>query len=346
MKKQHIISIVMIVLGFALIATALGIVYASYPPNRANNIDNTIATFFQNNSSSTIETILKYVTYLGEPIVFVGLLLILYYAWDKRKGYRAITVVVSSTAVVYSAKAGFRMERPASSIWGGGIEAEDITTYGFPSGHAQVGTTFWGMLGIFVTKWGMLIFAILIPLILGFSRIYLRVHWFTDVIMGLGIGLIILVVYMYAEEPITNHLETRSNVIKVLYALLTMVVLAAPVILLHYDPVFLSYDIDGEIFKRMISTLKFIILFTTVSISYTFEEKIVNFENKKEKWWHILLRILIGIIVIALIYGYNMIFDYVSVNYIISAIVDLIVYALLGPFIILFIPWLIKKLKI
>jgi membrane-associated phospholipid phosphatase len=346
MKKQHIISIIMIVLGFALIAAALGIVYTTYPPNRANNIDNNIATFFQNNSSDTVEKIMKYITYLGEPIVFVGLLLILYYAWDKRKGYRAIAVVITSTAVVYSAKAGFRMERPSSSIWGGGIEAEDITTYGFPSGHAQVGTSFWGMLGILVTKWGMLIFAILLPLILGFSRIFLRVHWFTDVIMGLGIGLIILVIYMYVEEPITSHLEKISPVIKVLYALLIMVVLAAPIILLHYDPVFLSYDIDGENFKRMISTLRFIILFTTVSISYIFEEKIVNFENKKEKWWHILLRILIGIVVIALIYGYNMIFDYVSVDYIITVIVDLIVYALLGPFIILFIPWLIKKLKI
>ncbi len=192
----------------------------------------------------------------------------------------------------------------------------------------------------------MLIIAIFIPLILGFTRIYLRVHWFTDVIMGFGLGLIILVIYMYVEEPIVSHLEKRSTVIKVLYALLMMVVLAAPVILLHYDPVFLSYDIDGEIFKRMISTLRFIILFTTVSLSYIFEEKIVNFENKKEKWWHILLRIIIGIVVIALIYGYNMIFDYVSVNYIITVVVDLVVYALLGPFIILFVPWLIKKLKI
>ena len=346
MKKRHIIAIIMIVLGFALIATALGIVYTSYPPNRANNIDNNIATFFENNSSSPVEKIMKYITYLGEPIVFVGLLLILYYAWDKRKGYRAMAVIVSSTVVVYSAKAGFRMERPPSSTWGGDIEANDVPTYGLPSGHAQVGTSFWGMLGIFVTKWGMLIFAILIPLVLGFSRIYLRVHWFTDVIMGFGIGLIILVVYMYVEEPITSHLETKSNVIKVLYALLMMIVLAAPVILLYYDPVFLSYDIDGENFDRMISTLKFIILFTTVSISYIFEEKIVNFDNKKEKWWHILLRILIGIVVIALIYGYNMIFDYVNVDYIITAIVDLIVYALLGPFLILFIPWLIKKLKI
>jgi len=109
MKKKNIIAILMTVLGFALIATALGIVYASYPPNRANNVDNSIATFFQNNSSSTVEKIMKYITYLGEPIVFVGLLLILYYAWDKRKGYKAMAVVVSSTVVVYSAKAGFRI---------------------------------------------------------------------------------------------------------------------------------------------------------------------------------------------------------------------------------------------
>ena len=346
MKKRNLIAIIMIILGVALIATALGIVYNSYPPNRANDIDNTIAVYFDNNSGGTFETIMNIVTWLGKPIVFIGLLLLLYYAWDKKKAYRAILVTVASTAVNYSTKAGLKLDRPPETIWSEKIDAEDIISYGLPSGHTQMSTTFWGLLGIQIVKWGMLIFAIALPLLIGFSRIYLRVHWFTDIIMGLGIGLLILALYVFLEKPLTTYFEKQATFVKILYVLLLMIVFAVPIVLLHYDPVFLQYDINGDNFKQMISTLKLIILFTTASLCYVVENKLIDFENKKDKWWHVILRILIGIVVVALIYGYTMVFDFITVDYIIEAIVDLVVYALLGPILILFIPWVIKKLKI
>jgi len=334
MKKKNIIVIILIGIGVALITAALVIVYASHP-NRANPVDKTIADFFFNIDNSTLETIMKVITYLGESIIYIGVLLILYYAWDKKKAYRAIFVVVSSTVINASSKAAFSLDRPDTS-WGYADPGEP--SYGLPSGHAQISSTFWGVLTSFITKWGIITVAIILPLLIGFSRIYLVVHWFTDVLMGFGLGLIIIAIYLIIKQPIENHLEKQSTVIKMSYIGVLLVVLGLPIIFLH--------DLGVQAEKEyIIKNLKYLALFITASIAYVFEKNLVNFENKVDKWWKIIIRIMFGIVVIALIYLYdNVFYDPEPVTQT-KMIVDLVVYSLLGPIVILLIPWLIKKLK-
>lgn len=334
MKKKNIIAIMMIGLGVVLITAALVIVYTSHP-NRANPVDKAIADFFFNIDNSTLETIMKVITYLGESIIYIGVLLILYYAWDKKKSYRAIFLVISSTAINAFSKAVFSLDRPNTSL---GYADSGEPSYGLPSGHAQISSTFLGVLTSFFTKWGMITVAIILPLLIGFSRIYLVVHWFTDVLMGFGLGLIIIAVYLIIKQPIENHLEKQSTVIKLSYLLLLLVIFALPIIFLHD----LSIPDEKE---YMFSNLNYLALFITVSMAYILEEKFVNFENKVDKWWKIIVRVIFGILIIALIYLYDNVFydpDPVTTT---KMIVDLVVYSLFGPIIVLLFPWLMKKLK-
>lgn len=278
---------------------------------------------------------MKVITYLGESIIYIGVLLILYYAWDKKKSYRAIFLVISSTVINASSKAAFCLDRPNTSL---GYADSSEPSYGLPSGHAQISSTFWGVLTSFITEWGIITVAIMLPLLIGFSRIYLVVHWFTDVLMGFGLGLIIVAVYLIISQPIVNHLKKQSTVIKMSYLLLLLAIFALPIFFLHD----LSIPNENE---YMFSNLKYLALFTTVSMAYILEEKFVNFENKVDKWWKIVVRVIFGIVVIALIYLYDNVFydpDPVTTT---KIIVDLVVYSLFGPIIILLFPWLIKKLK-
>jgi hypothetical protein len=74
-------------------------------------------------------------------------------------------------------------------------------TFGLPSGHAQSTAVFWGVLApVFRRPWG-LVLGILAPLIIGLSRIYLGVHFPTDVLAGwlLG-GLIVLGDALYGDK--------------------------------------------------------------------------------------------------------------------------------------------------
>lgn len=75
---------------------------------------------------------------------------------------------------------------------------EEARGLSFPSGHALMAVTFYGLLGYIVwqtvknnaLKWLLFVFFMLMILLIGFSRIYLRVHYTSDVIAGYCMGLL------------------------------------------------------------------------------------------------------------------------------------------------------------
>ncbi|MCG3215789.1 MAG: phosphatase PAP2 family protein [Candidatus Heimdallarchaeota archaeon] len=335
MKKRELISTIMLILGAALITAALIIVYIAYP-NRANPIDSAIADFFSAYVSGTLTTIMEVITYLGESIIYIAVLMILYYVWDKKKAYKTIFVLISSIEINAVAKGAFRLDRPDDS-WG--YDAVEKTSYGLPSGHAQISTTFWGSLSIIISKWGMLTVGIALPLLIGFSRIFLVVHWFTDVLMGFGLGLIVLGLFIFLDEPVSNYFEKKSITMKMLTILAIFIIFAIPIIFLHRG------SVPNE-FKLKISILKVLVLFATASLSYIVEGKLVDFNSKADKWWKVLLRLLIVIIPIAIIYVYDEILtDDMTLNAL-KISLDMVIYGLMGPILILLLPWVIKKLDL
>lgn len=82
----------------------------------------------------------------------------------------------------------------------------------FPSGHAMLSITFFGLLIYFIyskisknsVKWILIILLSSIIILIGVSRIYLGVHYFTDIIGGYILGLIYLLI-------ITNYIKLRDD---------------------------------------------------------------------------------------------------------------------------------------
>jgi membrane-associated phospholipid phosphatase len=74
-------------------------------------------------------------------------------------------------------------------------------TYGLPSGHAMVGTAFWFYLAAEARRrwaWGT---AAAMALAIGISRVYLGVHFVSDVVLGWILGLGYFAAYRKAEGP-------------------------------------------------------------------------------------------------------------------------------------------------
>jgi glycerophosphoryl diester phosphodiesterase len=72
------------------------------------------------------------------------------------------------------------------------------TSYGWPSGHAQIAVTLWGLIAYELKDKRVTIGAGILIFLIAFSRMYLGVHDLGDVISGLVIGAIILAIWHLA----------------------------------------------------------------------------------------------------------------------------------------------------
>ncbi|MBQ0070669.1 MAG: phosphatase PAP2 family protein [Spirochaetales bacterium] len=146
---------------------------------------------FQHMGSSFLDVIGTAVTLFGEPYIAIPILIYLYWCIDKKKGAILATVVLTANYAMNVAKLLVRAPRPfqfaPEKI--ANKRASTATGFAFPSGHTTSASSLFGTLSRFVGKtWGKVLL-LLIPVLVGLSRLYLGAHWPLDVIVGLALGL-------------------------------------------------------------------------------------------------------------------------------------------------------------
>jgi undecaprenyl-diphosphatase len=146
-----------------------------------------------------LEGPIRIITALGYYWVVVPLLAVAV-AFFYRKGWRlsAVLLVVSiAGSIVLTTVLKGVFERARPELFDSGYQA---SFYSFPSGHATVAVGFYGMLTLVLAyrlrgtaRWTLVILGILVVLLIGFSRLYLGVHYPTDVLAGYLAALLWLV---------------------------------------------------------------------------------------------------------------------------------------------------------
>ncbi|RYY40490.1 MAG: phosphatase PAP2 family protein [Chitinophagaceae bacterium] len=119
-----------------------------------------------------------------------------------KRAFEVIAIGAGGFLVNYFMKLSFQRVRPPNPL------IEPLNNFSFPSGHATSAFIFYGLLAYLLTKTrlpGWLKYAIGILLIsfsllIGFSRVYLRVHYPSDVVAGFFIGFAWLLVTIYLME--------------------------------------------------------------------------------------------------------------------------------------------------
>ena len=153
--------------------------------------DDNLRTLIHQYASPSLTTVMQLFSFLGSLACLSGLstLATLYLAVLKR--WRDLThlaiIMIGSLILENGLKIGFHRARPVSFFG-----TPTPPTYSFPSGHALLSLCFYGATAYLMTRRFtsnktrillLLITALLIGLI-GFSRIYLGVHYPSDVIAG------------------------------------------------------------------------------------------------------------------------------------------------------------------
>lgn len=141
------------------------------------------------------DNIMLAITLLGKHqfLIPANLLLIFIFLIFKNQHHYAISVLLVSLScllLMFILKHLFRRNRPSPPLI---FKAKGKS---FPSGHAMMSVCFYGLLLHMLLLTGMghffqiivIIFTVLLILIIGFSRVYLQVHYLSDVLAGFIIG--------------------------------------------------------------------------------------------------------------------------------------------------------------
>jgi membrane-associated phospholipid phosphatase len=159
--------------------------------------DPAIATFVAGHRLAWLTPVMELVTWLGSSFFIIPLgVAVGAYLWRRRRTWRPlVTVAVAflGAAGLYDiVKPAVGRPRPRAALQVGGPDVGNA----FPSGHATQTISFYGMLAVVLIvsyaprrRWPFVIGAVLLTLVVGASRLYLGVHWLTDVLGGYALGL-------------------------------------------------------------------------------------------------------------------------------------------------------------
>lgn len=171
------------------------------------------------------------ITYFGSEYAYI-VLLTLYYWLINPVSARQLGILMGITYGVNTIlKEWFQVPRPFLAQPDIANEVPKATAEGwsFPSGHAQGTTTFWSYLALKYRKLLLTITAITIILLVSFSRVYLGVHFFIDVVGGIIIGLIFPIISIYKPFPARQNWLVNIAVVSVSFLIvLTAQNLARP----------------------------------------------------------------------------------------------------------------------
>ncbi len=164
--------------------------------------------------------LMKAFSFLGQEEFFLFALPVVYWCVDASTGGRLAVLLVLSNSVNVLLKLAFHLPRP---YWvDSRVQAlATETSYGLPSGHAQNAVSIWFFFAGAFQKHpeqrdsrmakGAWLAAAAVVLMISLSRIYLGVHFVTDVIGGWIVGAILLAAFLKFESKAKEWLKTLGT---------------------------------------------------------------------------------------------------------------------------------------
>jgi membrane-associated phospholipid phosphatase len=183
--------------------------------------DERFALWLHGRATDPLTDVFRTVTWLGNfPTLLAVTVLAIAILWRRRQPTDAVFVAlafVGAQVLSNGMKLGFRRERP---FFPDPLATE--STYSFPSGHALVSLAVYGSIALVLARRAsglasrVLIIgsATVLVAAIGFSRLYLGVHFLSDVVAGFAAGtawLALLYIALEARSRYTSRYRASTN---------------------------------------------------------------------------------------------------------------------------------------
>jgi len=235
-----------------------------------------VVLWFQQ-ASPALDIPFKALTLMGNEMFYLLFFPLFYWCVDRRVGARLIVLFLFSSFTNAVAKQWAGQPRPfecdpiVQRLWPAGGR-------GFPSGHTQSAVVIWGYLASqFRNRWFWAVAGSLI-LLIPLSRVYLGVHFPTDLLGGYLLGAALLVLYLRFQPAVEAWLAARNTGSQLAVAL------AFPSLILLLSPHIEAYQI------------KTAAALMGMGVGFVLERRWVRFDSGGSGWKRA-LRFLFGILI-------------------------------------------------
>ena len=184
----------------------------------ATRLDGPVNRFFVQHRTPGVTTAMKAVTFLGGWPVLIGLIAVVGVAWWlRRRTWRPLAIGlgawVGAAILTNTVKALIGRARPPASEWIGTASGGS-----FPSGHATDSVAVYGIIAALLAAatpyWSRKVAAwagaLLLWIAVGTTRLYLGVHWLTDVLGGYALGGVWLFSYLTVVRAVERVGRQRT----------------------------------------------------------------------------------------------------------------------------------------
>jgi membrane-associated phospholipid phosphatase len=273
--------------------------------------------------SPALDLPFKLLSFLGTEDFLLLAFPLVYWCFSRQFGVRLTALFLVSTYAISYIKVAVNEARPFT------VDSrikmlDSVNDAAFPSGHTQGAVVVWGYLATAFKRRWLTILAIALIVFIPLSRIYLGVHYPTDVAGGYVIGGLFLLGCLYFIEPIEAWLSKKGIGWQIgLTVLLTLFLLL----------VFPTHDDNGITEAALIFS---------GGIGLALERRYVRFSVKSTPTSQ-LLRLLLGLAVLmALRFGLKAAFEPLGSE----LTFRFIRYTLMGLWFLAGAPWVFLKLKL
>lgn len=197
-NKDRLKKNLILISGIILLSLIIGLLY-----DKLVFLDNSIYNLVIKYKSSFLTNFFKFITFFASFEWFILVVILIFIFNKERKFSLVMSLYIFFIALItFLMKGLFIRERPYE------LMIVEELGYSFPSGHSSLSISFYGLLSYLVYKSNfkkgkkivLISFLLILSFIIGLSRIYLGVHYPSDVIAGFMVGLIYLMIFIYIYD--------------------------------------------------------------------------------------------------------------------------------------------------
>jgi len=159
--------------------------------------------------SPSLDILFKIFSLSGNELFYLLFMPAIIWCINPRIGIRLLILTLVSTYL--NALAKLLIDQPRPFNYDSRVkELMHATGGGLPSGHTQNALVFWSYIAASFKSKKLWIFAGVMMVFVPLSRVYLGVHFPTDLLGGYLLGIVVLLLFMKIEKPVINWLKQKN----------------------------------------------------------------------------------------------------------------------------------------